>query len=111
MWKTDEEIILTKNGDVLQSCEKLRNYYIPRTIGLHKYCDTSWEGHHLSHIFLHRTSKLKNVIRCNTCNFRIEIPLEIDDFKKVKKYFENKFKNNSNKIGDKFINYPSLFPD
>jgi len=99
MFKIEEEIQLTKNGDFLQSSKELREYYTPRTIGYHKYCDSNRSKD--SFMYLHRTSKQKNTIFCKKCNFRIEIPLKVNNFKKIKKYFENRFDDPIDRIQDR----------
>lgn len=83
MFKSETEIQLTENGDFLLSSKEARDYYHPPIIGYHKYCET--------YMNLTHTSKQKNTIYCQKCNFRIEIPLEIDNFEKIEKYFKKKF--------------------
>lgn len=93
-YKIKTEIQLTRYGDFLITSQEMREYYTPKIIGRHKYCTDNYNGT----MKLRQTSKQKNTIYCNTCNFRIEIPLIIDNFEKIEKYFKNKFENIDDKI-------------
>lgn len=91
-------IQLTKSGDFLVSSLEMRNHYVPTIIGYHQYCET---GDVDSSMHLRRTSDHKNTIYCRVCHFRIEIPLKINNVKKIKRYFKNKFSNPNDEIYDR----------
>ncbi len=75
-------IKITEQNDEIE-VQYNHNYDNEKIYLFHSYCGGK---------IIFENFKKYNILYCKDCNLRVEFPLYISEFKELKKYFNNKFK-------------------